>query len=432
MNRSCASKTGLAAGLALLAWLIPAHAAQAGESADARASQAPFPVERIVAMAQHAPSAADPAAVAYPFGAHRWAYNPAAILPNRDRAKMDKAVLAFYRHWKSQYLARTCGGWVVKGGQERGIGVSEGQGYGMMILPVMAGADPQAREIFDGIFRFTRMHPSKNSPHLMSWIVGHDCQTLDPYPAADGDLDIAFGLLMADRQWGSDGPIDYRAEAVRIIDAIRDGLTLKEGYIGNHPPDLTRTSDFMPGHFRAFLKATGDRHWERLIDRGYELMDYLQARHAPRTGLIPDFAVAVDTGQPVPSPGGRLESMTEGFYAWNAGRNPWRLASDYIVSGDPRARVVGQKMIDFFKASTGGNPRKIRATYRLDGTVDGNYEHVFFQAPIGAGAMLDPSNQKFLDALWDHLANRRKGGDYYGETVQLLSMIVMSGNWFQP
>jgi endo-1,4-beta-D-glucanase Y len=383
--------------------------------------------------AQKPLSTATSAGPAYPFGTHRWTYNANAIRPTQDQGKMDAAVRALYDHWKANYLVRACGGWVVKGGQPTGIGVSEGQGYGMMILPVMAGYDPQAQEIFDSVYRFTRQHPTVQNPDLMSWLIGHDCKTVSPYAAADGDLDIAFGLLMADRQWGSKGSIDYKAEAIKIINAIKQTLTLPEkGYILAKPPNVVRTSDFMPGHFRAFMEATGDRDWQQYIDRGYELMDFLQTRYAPKTGLIPDFAVDANTSDPRPSPGNVLESDMEGHYAYNAGRNPWRLASDYIVSGDPRAQKIAQRMVSFFKQSSGGKPSRIRAVYRLDGTYEGNYEQVFFQTPIAVGAMVDRSNQQFMDSMWNYLSNRRKGNDYYGESVQLLSLIVLSGNWFQP
>ena len=41
------------------------------------------------------------------------------------------------------------------------------------------------------------------------------------YSATDGDLDIAFGLLLADKQWGSAGAINYLAEARKVIAAIK-------------------------------------------------------------------------------------------------------------------------------------------------------------------------------------------------------------------
>lgn len=38
--------------------------------------------------------------------------------------------------------------------------------------------------------------------------------------AADGDMDIAYALLIADKVWGSEGEIDYYSEALAVINDI--------------------------------------------------------------------------------------------------------------------------------------------------------------------------------------------------------------------
>jgi len=40
--------------------------------------------------------------------------------------------------------------------------------------------------------------------------------------ATDGDLDIAYALLLADNQWGSSGSVDYKAEALAVLSDILD------------------------------------------------------------------------------------------------------------------------------------------------------------------------------------------------------------------
>ena len=46
--------------------------------------------------------------------------------------------------------------------------VSEAHGYGMMLAALMAGYDPEAQSIFDGLFAFYRDHPSSLTPGLMA------------------------------------------------------------------------------------------------------------------------------------------------------------------------------------------------------------------------------------------------------------------------
>src|SRR4029450_6472942 len=101
---------------------------------------------------------------------------------------------------------------------------------------------------------------------LMSWAQGTSCQNVDgDNSVTDGDLDVAYALLLADKQWGSGGAIDYRAEALKVIAAIREGDLDSSGHwvlLGNWVDRSdqhyrsTRTSDFMPGHFESFGTVT--------------------------------------------------------------------------------------------------------------------------------------------------------------------------------
>jgi hypothetical protein len=45
--------------------------------------------------------------------------------------------------------------------------------------------------------------------------------------------------------------------------------------------------------------------------------------------------------------------------------------------------------------------------------------------------MIDSSNQAWLDAIWKNLVTT-PADDYYGDTIRLISMIIMSGNWWNP
>ena len=145
----------------------------------------------------------------------------------------------------------------------------------------------------------------------MAWQQFRGCKERkgDDDSASDGDLDIAYALLLADAQWGSGGPINYRAEALKVIAALKEAdlntaiPSVKPGdWAQEKMPQIndTRTSDFMPDHFRAFAQATGDAIWERLLDKEYTLIGQLQGKFSPQTGLLPDFARRIDTATPPP------------------------------------------------------------------------------------------------------------------------------------
>lgn len=126
-----------------------------------------------------------------------------------------------------------------------------------------------------------------------------------------------------------------------------------------------------------------------------------------------------------------IESAIEGDFDWNACRNPWRLGTDYIVSGDQRTKAILVKMMDFFRNSTGGDPSKIMPGYKLDGTPLATWgASPSFVGPAVVGAMAE-GYQTFLNSLWTWNVNN-KATRYYDNELQLIPMIVASGNWFQP
>jgi endo-1,4-beta-D-glucanase Y len=380
---------------------------------------------------------------AQPFGNHEQDYANGSILPDHvSQADLDDAVRVAYDRWKNRYIDTACtsGQYLVATGMEEARTVSEAHGYGMLITAFMAGHDPQARTVFDGLVRYFRDHPSESSPDLMAWSQDDQCNdNRGSSSATDGDLDIAFALLLADKQWGSDGAIDYRAEATKVMRALRNQNVDNSAsfvLLGDWPSpgtpqyDATRSSDFMPGHFRTFAAVGGNDDWTQIATRTYQTMASLQEDAAPETGLLPDF-VLDPTGSPQPAGANFLEGANDGAYAYNACRDPWRIALDFLISGDSRAKTAVQKINAWIEGETGGDPAAIAAGYRLSGQPIGNYVDMAFVAPFAVGAMVDASNQEWLNALWDLVVASDDGG-YYGDTLRLLSMITLSGNWWAP
>jgi endo-1,4-beta-D-glucanase Y len=377
---------------------------------------------------------------AVPFGSHKFPYADGAILPSTaDQAALDDAVKAAYDQWKSEFLEEGCGdnrAYVAANTTDTLRTVSEAHGYGMLILAYMAGHDPDAKRLFDAMYNYFRDHPAGGA--LMAWAQGHNCENLEGSTSAtDGDLDIAYALLLADKQWGSGGTVDYRSVARDVLDAIWDKEVDPSGsylLLGNWArsaePNATRTSDFMPDHLAAFAEASGDERWTTLNDREYEMIASLQENHAPDTGLLPDFVNNPST-DPEPAEPEFLETEFDGTYSWNACRDPFRLGVHYLTSGDERAKEALERLNAWVIDNTAGDPGKIQAGYYLDGTPSRNFGgSMAFNGPFGVGAMVDAGRQAWLDAIWAQTDGLR--GDYYNKTLQLLTMIVMSGNWWTP
>ncbi|MCC6850263.1 MAG: hypothetical protein IT294_17365 [Deltaproteobacteria bacterium] len=390
------------------------------------------------------------AAQNHPFGSHPMPYAAGAILPDHvGQATLDQATRDAYDAWKARYLRPTCGAgrWVVEANVIHGanLTVSEAHGYGMMLAVLMAGHDPDARAIFDGMFTYFREHPSVYTAYLMAWYQKKSCGSAEGGDSAtDGDLDIAYALLLADKQWGSCGPIDYAAEAANVLAAVETGevddsgsyLRLGDWTEPGEPAyyRATRSSDFIPDHLRAFGAASGDPLWTAVLDHTYGVFDDLQTAHAPATGLVPDF-IADPLGTPAPVAPFFLEGPNDGDYDYNACRVPWRLGTDYLVSGDARAKTAVQRMTTWIRAATTDDAGAIRAGYQLDGVLspDADYRSMAFAVPFGVGAMTDAANQAWLNDVWDLAVSTPLDAEaYYENTLKLLGMIVMSGNWWAP
>jgi endoglucanase len=376
----------------------------------------------------------------YPFGSRLNAY-VAGIRPSQSNATMDALLTKQYDAWKAANLVKAdsvvAGGYAVQFTNRSFMTVSEGMGYGMLLTVLFHGHDPQARTLFDGLLAVVRARPAygiggANGSSLMDWRLNADGSSGGGgWNAMDGDLDIAMALLMADRQWGSAGKWNYKQEGIKTIAAMKAVNFKSDGTSMGLPGSGTsRTSDYMIGHFRAFKAATGDALWDKAVNRAYELLDRMQTVYSAGVGLMPDFIVGTDSAAPYPSPGMMGDgNYDEDKFWWNACRNPWRFSSDYVLSGDTRFAQVTSKMIDFFQKSSGGDPMNIGTGYTLAGAKAAGGNSGAYIGPICAGACVDPRFQGFLDATWNWNAQHLTTG-YYDAEIQLLSMVVASGNWW--
>jgi endo-1,4-beta-D-glucanase Y len=369
---------------------------------------------------------------------------PGCIKPNNvSQTDMNNSVKSYYDYWKNTYVRQSNGvtpggGYYVfmkgTGGSGNEITTSEAHGYGMIIFALIAGYDSQAKQYFDGMFNMFDKHRSKNNPNNMSWVIDKsESSSKDQDSATDGDMDIAYALLLAHHQWGSKGKIDYLSQARKIITDGVKGASMspesKRVLLGDSFTDqyATRASDWMTDHFKTYQQATSDNFWSEAANTVYDLIKDITVNYAPNTGLMPDFIVS-RTARPA-SPN-FLEANTDGDYSWNACRYPWRLATDFAHSGCPEARAAANKVVNWLKSSTGADPRNIKAGYKLDGTPLANYGSAAFSAPFAAACIVDNSHQAFLNSSWEVIKNWKDS--YYGDTINLLCMFLISGNWWSP
>jgi endo-1,4-beta-D-glucanase Y len=285
----------------------------------------------------------------------------------------------------------------------------------------------------------------------MSWSILKGCVTNiehtgddnDNTSATDGDMDIALSLLMADAQWGSKGDVNYHTEAIKRIKAILDFEINKHNHtillsdannFGDDDYYDIRSSDFMPAHLRVFSKYYPNPEWKRVINTMYKIFGDIQANYSPGAGLLPDF-IAYKDHKYVPAKAHYLESKYDGAYYYNACRVPFRVAPDYLLYNDSRAQKMLIPLSDWIQDKTENNADKICAGYFLNGDKipDHNYATPAFVCPFAIGAMVDKDNQEWENDCWNTV-NDFEFNDYqyFDNTIQMLSLIILSGNYWLP
>lgn len=104
-----------------------------------------------------------------------------------------------------------------------------------------------------------------------------------------------------------------------------------------------------------------------------------------------------------------------------------------MTSGDSRAKTSVDKLNTWLRTSTSGDVSKISNGYQLDGTAIYKWSDATFLAPFAVGAMSDLGNQAWLNSLYSEVVSAKiSDGDYYSNTIKLLSMMTISGNYWNP
>lgn len=137
-----------------------------------------------------------------------------------------------------------------------------------------------------------------------------------------------------------------------------------------HNQFTPRSSDLMTGHFRAFAHATGSPLWLQVVAATQTVITSIQANHSPNTGLLPDFIIDANTS-PKPAPPNFLEAATDGDYNYNAGRDPWRIGTDAVLSGDAVSLAQVRKITRWVRRVRGSAAHPIRLSPRWNAPAAG-------------------------------------------------------------
>ncbi|KQT46916.1 hypothetical protein ASG47_09890 [Devosia sp. Leaf420] len=229
------------------------------------------------------------------------------------------------------------------------ISHSEGQGYGL-ILAALA----EDRPSFERILSFTRTDLMIRDDGLAAWRWEPDADphVTDPNNATDGDMLIAYGLVLAGQVWNEPS---YTAEAKAIVETIgRDLLAYADGLLAILPgsngfagSDATSGQPILnPSYWiyealPVFKELDPSADWESVGATGLELLKRAQSTPAG----IPGDWVVMAAGQLGPAPDFPAEFGYNGIriplYLMRGGADP-----SYLEPFRAKASSVGLFKID--------------------------------------------------------------------------------------
>jgi endo-1,4-beta-D-glucanase Y len=335
-------------------------------------------------------------------------------------------------------------------GLQQNSTVSEGIGYGMLIAVYM---DDQS--LFDGLWKYAQAHTWQSCPLggggctqtiLMNWYIAADGNTASQNSvgqdgngaATDADEDMAFALVMADKQWGGQGSLSkgYLDSAKQLLGdiwkyEIDNNRLPKNGSSWGGDDDLN-ISYFAPAYYRVFAKVTGEQRWGKdVVDYVYTVIgnNLNDSNGNKNNGLVPAFSKS--DGSAANPPQGQSLAFN---YQYDSCRTPFRIGLDACWSSEQRAIDYTSKTSSFFGPL---GAAKIVDGYELNGNPKPQYPDKYsglsaaFIGPAGVGAMSSPANQSFVSDVWGLLKQNNMwcGGQYYDESWTMMSMLMLSGNF---
>jgi len=329
---------------------------------------------------------------------------------------VNSVVQTAYDYWKSLVVTTNGGGGEVRVQRTVQDGfdtVSEGIGYGMMISVYM-----NDQPTFDSLWRYEQKW--LDSVGLMNWHIGATGGVVGMGSATDGDEDMAWALVMADRQWGGRGTLGdtYLNLAKNLIGKIwqydvdhgrNEMLKPGDGWM----EDKTNPSYFAPAYYRVFAAVTGDNNWLKVVESSYSILAQSLTHGNADNGLVPDWCTS--NGSP------------QGNYTYDACRTPFRMALDACFNGEPRAKTYLAKTTQFF---SGIGVRNITDGYALTGAPTSANRSIAFFGPAAVGSMSQGTTQTLLDDGYNGAANlTRIETFYYNASWGVLSLLMMTGNF---
>jgi oligosaccharide reducing-end xylanase len=336
---------------------------------------------------------------------------------------------------------------------------SEGMSYGMMIA-----VQSDLHEQFDRLWKFAKTYMQFPADDAIvawrgyfrwqgrvdatdptTWVVNYNPTQV---PAPDGDEYFAAALFLAHRRWGSDGDVNYLAEAQSIASSLLNNPVAQGDAAAMVPPrfpiihqtekmvtfvpvgnanDFSDPSYHLPAFYELFARdgvAADSSAWTSVAETSRK---YLVLSAHPTTGLHPDYADF--TGKPVAGGSAQMPQKHDQFQ-YDAWRVVMNMAVDYAwFSKDRRMKQQIEKYHAFFSSQLSDNNVQA-ALFAIDGSEPSGGGSTALTATLAAGSLASrhPDRERFVSNLWN-VSQQQGQYRYYQEGVYLLGLLNTAGRF---
>lgn len=344
-------------------------------------------------------------------------------LPTSGTYTKSQAAADAYNSWKSNLTATCTVGTRVKY-DDTSVTVSEGIAYGML-LAAYAGDKP----LFDNLWKYYLNN--KNTNGVMNWKINGCSGVSGQNGATDAELDAALALIIASEQWpNATSPYTYKNEALYLIGKIRQYEMHPSTYhtLNGDGWGTTNTcrnpSYFSPAYYREYAKVetTQASFWNSATSTANS---FLLTNRNSTTGLVSNWA---DNNATANGCNGANE------FGWDAIRNPWRMATDYIWNGSSTATTAADicgKMSAWAKnyASNLKGPCAQNAANPSVGTYKNGTFGMIGLAFMGTSGT---TYQEALNTAYTNIVNLGSSESYFSQTLRCMTLFMMTGNFWKP
>jgi len=339
---------------------------------------------------------------------------------NAVNSTADADLKARFKAYKNNfYLEGTCSGTPcarIKFDEPENT-VSEGIGYGMLMMVYFSDKTTSYQSEFDKLWTYYKTHLNENG--LMHWKIGGFGGAVEQNGATDAELDVALALIMAYYQFGD---TKYQTDATNLINKIWQHEMNSDGL---HKPGDKWDNDKNPSYvapaaFELFKDLGNSANWTTALSRNYTFLKANQ-NSSTTAGLPSDWANS--DGSPKKCTYCGYGPSDGKQYGQDAVRAPWRWATAKAWFGHADAGTLLDKLGTWVN---GKNPGDIKGPIKLDGTM-GTVPNASYLGSLMCALMSKSDFQSKLNSYWSSWATI-SGDTYFNSSMQVLTGLLASGN----